>query len=69
MVIKKKFFFDLYKRIENKNKNTIIIKIGNSYIKELSLSINKVKNDKPFILFFFKDNEINPDKLNELFDI
>jgi len=60
---KNKILFDLYKRIENKNSNAIIIKFGNSYIKEFSILMDKIKKDKPFILFLFKDNEINQDEL------
>ena len=57
----KKLLFDLYKRINSSNiKNIIIIKFGNSYIKEFGCIMNKVYNNKPFILFIFKKDETNP---------
>ena len=67
---KNKILFDLYKKINtaenneikaSENKNTIIIKFGNSYIKEFSSLINKIQKDKPFILFLLKKNEIYPE--------
>ena len=58
----KTIILDLFKTISlSQNKNTIIIKFGNSYIKEFSTLINKIQKDKPFILFIFKNDKDNPE--------
>jgi GTPase Era involved in 16S rRNA processing len=55
----KKIIKDIFDIIKNSNnKNRIIIKFGNSFIKELSFLINKLEIDKPFILFIFNENDI-----------
>ena len=57
---KNKVLFNLYKLISSsKNKNTIIIKFGNSYIEEFSKFMNKFKNDQPFMLFVLDKDQIN----------
>ncbi len=54
----KKIIKDIYDIIcKSKNKNSIILKFGNSFIKELSVLINKIETDKPFILFIFNDTD------------
>lgn len=60
----KKIILDLYKKITlSENKNIIIIKFGNSYLKEFSTLINKIQKDKPFILFIYKRGETyNPEE-------
>ena len=50
-----------YKRINNieENRNNIVIKFSNSYLKDFSTIINKIKKNKPFLLYVLTNNEIN----------
>jgi hypothetical protein len=48
-----------YKRINiEENRNNIVIKFSNSYLKDFSTIINKIKKNKPFLLYVLT-NEIN----------
>jgi hypothetical protein len=49
-----------YKRINiEENRNNIVIKFSNSYLKDFSTIINKIKKNKPFLLYVLTNNEIN----------
>ena len=51
---------------KSKNKNSIIIKFGNSFMKEFSVIVNKLNLDKLFILFILdKNEETHFDKFKE----
>ena len=57
-----KILFNLYNTIKNsKNKNTLIIKFGNSFIKEFAKFMKLFKNNQPFILFILDKDQINND--------
>ena len=55
-----------YKRINNieENRNNIVIKFSNSYLKDFSTIINKIKKNKPFLLYVLTNDEINEDEFN-----
>ena len=60
----KTIIFDVFNDIKNsQNKRNIIIKFGNSFIKEFSILINKLEVDKPFILFNLDEIIDNPQSL------
>ena len=62
---KKKIFFNLYDIInKSQNKNIIIIKFGNSYIKEFSVLLKNLKCIKPFLLFILDENQYNNNLFN-----
>lgn len=53
-----------YKSINvEENRNNIVIKFSNSYIKNFSSIFNKIKKNKPFLLYVLK-NEINENEFN-----
>ena len=52
-----------YKTINiNENRNNIVIKFSNSYFKDFSTTINKIKKKKPFLLCILKNDEISEDE-------
>ena len=53
-----------FKRINvNENRSNIVIKFNNFYIKDFAIIINKIKNNKPFVLNVLKEDEINEQEL------
>ena len=60
----KKIILDVHKEIkDSQNKRNIIIKFGNSFIKEFSSLINKLEIDKPFILFNLEETADDPNNI------
>ena len=56
----KEILKSFYKRINiEENRNNIVIKFSNSYLKDFSTIINKIKNNKPFLLYVLTNGEIN----------
>ena len=55
----KEIFKSIYKRINNveENRNNIVIKFSNSYLKDFSTIINKIKKNKPFLLYVLTNNK------------
>ena len=56
-----KYFYKLINVEENRN--NIVIKFSNSYIKNFSSIINKIKKNKPFLLYVLI-NEVNENEFN-----
>ena len=57
-----KYFF---KRINiEDNKNNIVIKFNNTYMKDFSSIINKIQKNKPFLLFVLENDEYNENEFN-----
>ena len=46
----------------DENRNNIVIKFSNSYFKDFSTTINKIKKNKPFLLCVLKNDEISEDE-------
>ena len=56
----KEILKSFYKRINiEENRNNIVIKFSNSYLKDFSTIINKIKKNKPFLLYVLTNGEIN----------
>ena len=59
----KKILASFYKRINtDENRNNIVIKFSNSYLKDFSTVINKIKKNVPFLLCVLKNDEIKEDE-------
>ena len=59
-----KFF---YKRINiEENRSNIVIKFSNSYLKDFSTIINKIKKNKPFLLYVLTLMKMNLNSSNFL---
>ena len=57
-----KYFF---KRINiEDNKNNIVIKFNNTYMKDFSSIINKIQKNKPFLLFVLENDKYNENEFN-----
>ena len=59
----KKILTSFYKRINtDENRNNIVIKFSNSYLKDFSTIINKIKKNVPFLLYVLKNDEIKEEE-------
>ena len=64
----KKIIIDVFEDIKkSQNKRNIIIKFGNSFIREFSKLINRLEVDKPFILFNLDEIIDNPENFFTIF--